>query len=86
MGILRSGKRQKREIGILPVSARKERTIKVRTIKRTYPWAVGNLSLKNSVKRVRDGIRPSDRMKGVLSMKQEPPTLQRGEAVRSRSG
>lgn len=34
-------------------------------------------------KKMRDGIRPSNRMKRTLWMKQEPPTLQGGEDVRT---
>ncbi len=50
--------------------------IQIRLIRRVYPWAVGNLSLINHLKRmVGDGVRPSDRMKKALSVKQEAPVL-----------
>ena len=49
-------------------------------IQKVYPWEVGNLSLINPIKRIRDGIRPLEVMIKALSIKQEPPNF-RGERM-----
>ena len=58
-----------------------ESVLKIEAIIIQYTRAVWNLSLISQVKMVRDGIRPPDRLKEALSMKQELPMLQQGEDV-----
>ena len=53
-----------------------ETMICLQLISEVYPRAMGNLSLINHPKGMAgDGVRPLDRMKKALSMKQELPVL-----------
>ena len=58
-----------------------ESVLKIEATIIQYTRAVWNLSLISQARMVRDGIRPLDRLKEALSMKQELTMLQQGADV-----
>ena len=63
-----------------------ESVIKIEATIIQYARAVWNLSLISQARMVINGIRPPDRLKEALPMKQEPSMLQQGEDVRDYPG